>query len=152
MKLKGGLAMITQKDFLRFAFEEAINEVNPNSIERDVVKPIIKTGMQAYADREGCKFTDEEIAEGICFLAGAIRMRQPSAEVKVVGILPRRDMEERVRELNTKIRALLPAGIVFTDAGESLLNAQGKIDESLFRDGLHPNEKGYERIVKKVRK
>ena len=46
MKLKGGLAMITQKDFLRFAFEEAINEVNPNSIERDVVKPIIKTGMQ----------------------------------------------------------------------------------------------------------
>ena len=96
--------------------------------------------------------TDEEIAEGICFLAGAIRMRQPSAEVKVVGILPRRDMEERVRELNTKIRALLPAGIVFTDAGESLLNAQGKIDESLFRDGLHPNEKGYERIVKKVRK
>ena len=57
--------MITQKDFLRFAFEEAINEVNPNSIERDVVKPIIKTGMQAYADREGCKFTDEEIAETI---------------------------------------------------------------------------------------
>lgn len=85
-------------------------------------------------------------------MAGAIRMRQPSAEVKVVGILPRRGMEERVRELNTKIRALLPAGIVFTDAGESLLNAQGKIDESLFRDGLHPNEKGYERIVKKVRK
>lgn len=57
--------MITQKDFLRFAFEEAINEVNPNSIKREVAEPIIKTGMQAYAEREGCKFTEEEIEETI---------------------------------------------------------------------------------------
>lgn len=95
--------------------------------------------------------TDEEIAEGIRFLAGAIRERQPSAKLKVVGILPRRGMEERIRELNAKIRALLPAGVTFTEAGEALLK-NGKIDESLFRDGLHPNEKGYERIAKKVGK
>lgn len=94
--------------------------------------------------------TDEEIAEGIRFLVEAIRMRQPSAELKVVGILPRRGMEERVRDLNTKIQALLPAGVVFTDAGKALLNSQEKIDETLFRDGLHPNEKGYGRIAKKV--
>lgn len=94
--------------------------------------------------------TDEEIAEGIRFLAEAIRIRQPSAVLKVVGILPRGGMEERIRDLNQKIQALLPAGVVFTDAGKSLLNAQGKIEVSFFRDGLHPNEKGYERIVKKI--
>lgn len=93
--------------------------------------------------------TDKEIAEGIRFLTEAIRERQPSARVKVVGILPRRGMEERIQGLNAEIRALLPAGVIFTDAGKSLLK-DGKIDETLFRDGLHPNEKGYERIVKKV--
>lgn len=96
--------------------------------------------------------TDEEIAGGIRFLAEAIRVRQPSARLKVMGILPRRGMEERIRELNLKIRSMLPAGVMFTDAGEALLNANGKIDEALFRDGLHPNEKGYERIGKKVSK
>ena len=30
--------MITQNDFLNFAFEEAINEVNPNAVEKDVLK------------------------------------------------------------------------------------------------------------------
>jgi predicted transcriptional regulator len=57
--------MITQNDFLNFAFEEAINEVNPNAVEKDVLKATIKTGMMAYAEREGCHFTDEEVAEKI---------------------------------------------------------------------------------------
>ncbi len=58
-------AMITQKDFLKFAFEEAITEVNPNAVDKDVAKATIATSMKAYADREGCKFTDAEIAETI---------------------------------------------------------------------------------------
>ncbi len=65
MILKKEDAMIAQKDFLKFAFEEAINEVNPNAVEKDVAKATIATGMKAYADREGCTFTDAEIAETI---------------------------------------------------------------------------------------
>ena len=57
--------MITQEDFLNFAFEEAINEVNPNAVDKNVLKATIKTGMMAYAEREGCHFTDEEIAKKI---------------------------------------------------------------------------------------
>lgn len=57
--------MITQKDFLRFAFEEAVNEVNPSAIDRSAAEATVETGMRAYAEREGCKFTDEEIAETI---------------------------------------------------------------------------------------
>ena len=56
---------MTQNDFLRFAFEEAITEVNPNAIDPEDAEAIIKTGMQAYAEREGRKFTDEEIKETI---------------------------------------------------------------------------------------
>jgi lysophospholipase L1-like esterase len=29
------------------------------------------------------------------------------------------------------------------DPGKVFLKADGKIDESLFSDGLHPNDKGY---------
>mgnify|MGYP007029433900 CR=1 FL=1 len=52
---------MTQNDFLRFAFEEAVNDLNPNSLQADVAKETLKVGMKAYAEREGCKFTDEEI-------------------------------------------------------------------------------------------
>jgi lysophospholipase L1-like esterase len=32
---------------------------------------------------------------------------------------------------------------MFINPGKVLLKSDGKIDESLFSDGLHPNEKGY---------
>lgn len=96
--------------------------------------------------------TDREIAEGIKFLTQQIKVRQPLADVKVVGILPRRGMEERISLLNKEIeKAVRPCQVVFVEAGEGLLNASGKIDESMFLDGLHPNEKGYEKIVRKIR-
>ena len=56
---------MTQNDFLRFAFEEAVNDLNPNSLQADVAKETLKVGMKAYAEREGCKFTDEEIEKTI---------------------------------------------------------------------------------------
>jgi lysophospholipase L1-like esterase len=38
-------------------------------------------------------------------------------------------------------------GIDYADAGYILLNNEGKIDESLFSDGLHPNEAGYQKLT-----
>jgi lysophospholipase L1-like esterase len=38
-------------------------------------------------------------------------------------------------------------GITYIDSGKNLLNPEGKIDESLFGDGLHPNAEGYRRLV-----
>lgn len=94
---------------------------------------------------------DAEIARGMAHLVRAIRDRQPDAEIKVMAILPRRDMEERVASVNKAIaEALKPLGITLTDAGRELLGRDGRIDESCFRDGLHPNEKGYGRIVKYI--
>lgn len=94
---------------------------------------------------------DAEIARGMVHLVKAIRDRQPDAEIKVMAILPRRDMEQRVASVNKAIaETLKPLGITLIDAGGELLGRDGKIDESCFRDGLHPNEKGYRKIVRYI--
>lgn len=95
--------------------------------------------------------TDEDIVEGLRFLVAAIRDRQPHAAIKVIGILPRRDHEDWVRDINLQIRIMAnEEGCAFRDAGTALLLPSGKIDESLFSDGLHPNEKGYSKIANTI--
>lgn len=90
---------------------------------------------------------DHDIVEGIRFLLKAIKDRQPKAEIKVIGILPRRNHEFWVKKINTDMKAIVEEdGYRFCDAGNILLNTDGKIEETLFSDGLHPNEKGYELI------
>ena len=92
--------------------------------------------------------SDHEIVEGLRFLLFAIRERQPKASIKVMGILPRREHEDWVKNINHEISTMAKAaGCRFSDAGVFLLKKDGKIDESLFLDGLHPNEKGYQLIA-----
>lgn len=91
--------------------------------------------------------SDEEIALGIKNLILAIKNRQVDASVLVMGIFPRRGMEERVAKLNRQIRTALAATKVkFADAGSLFLKQDQKINESLFSDGLHPNEAGYGKL------
>ncbi len=92
--------------------------------------------------------TDDDIVEGICFLISAIKARRPDVTIKIVGILPRRDYEQRIRALNQRIEeATIGKECLFINPGSKLLGSSGKIDESLFRDGLHPNAKGYRVIA-----
>ena len=91
--------------------------------------------------------TDEEIVEGLQFLLRQIEIRQPNAEIKVIGILPRRNKEDMVKKLNEQIYVMSKNnGWRFIDVSEKLMN-NGKIDESFFSDGLHPNDKGYSLIA-----
>jgi hypothetical protein len=88
--------------------------------------------------------TDNDIVDGLRFLLTAIHKRQSKAIIKVTGILPRRDNEQWVNEMNKQIQQMVQEeGYIYQNAGNLLLDANGKIDESLFIDGLHPNEKGY---------
>lgn len=91
--------------------------------------------------------SDQEIAAGLEYLIKAIREKQPSVSILVMGIFPRRKMEERVVAVN-KLIAKMAAGakVSFADAGPLLLQKDKKIDESLFSDGLHPNEAGYDKL------
>lgn len=95
--------------------------------------------------------TDQEIVQGIVWLVNEVRYRQPRAQVEVIGLLPRRHMEERVARLNESLaEAIQPMGLTFRNPGVRLLNADHRIDESLFLDGLHLTEKGYDRIAPEI--
>jgi lysophospholipase L1-like esterase len=92
--------------------------------------------------------TNAEITSGLKMLIDAIQVRQPAASIVVSGILPRRDMEKRIVALNTSIASLASqVKAQYVNPGIVLLNSQKKIDESLFEDGLHPNEAGYKRLA-----
>lgn len=109
-------------------------------------KIVLMIGTNNLADD-----TDDEIVAGMRLLVEAIKERQPAANIKVVGILPRRGVEDRIALLNNRIEKVVSLlGVEFCDAGSGLL-VSGKIDEKLFKDGLHPNEKGYEKIVRKIK-
>lgn len=91
--------------------------------------------------------TDDEILTGWRLLIEAMKLRQPTATLTMVGVYPRRKEEGRVRNLNIRLAALTKdMGASYLDAGKLLLKSDGVIDESLFTDGLHPNAEGYRRL------
>jgi lysophospholipase L1-like esterase len=91
--------------------------------------------------------TDDAIVTGLQFLVSAIHKKQPAAKILLMGILPRRDMEDRIAKLNKLIaKADMGENVHFADSGKLFLKPDKKIDEALFVDGLHPNEKGYEKL------
>lgn len=96
--------------------------------------------------------TDEEIAAGWQFLIDAIKYRQPKASILMIGIYPRRQQEQRVATLNTRLAQLTGSNDVqYLDPGTVFLQKDGKIDESFFSDGLHPNAKGYSVLGEKIK-
>lgn len=92
--------------------------------------------------------SNSEIVEGLRFLTDAISAKQPSSKIILLGILPRKNMEERIAALN-KLISKIPFGkqIHYADAGKLFLGKTGRIEQSLFSDGLHPNASGYERLA-----
>ena len=70
----------------------------------------------------------------------------PNTKVVVVGILPRRgeDLCKKIEENNAAIE-ILSAKYAYTyiDLYNLFVTNDYKVNESLFKDGLHPNRKGY---------
>ena len=90
------------------------------------------------------RYCDEDIIKGLSMVIDAIRYRRPEAELRLMGIFPCRNREARVKGLNVLIKKLAKEkGLRFADPGKVFLMKNGKIDESFFTDGLHPNEEGY---------
>lgn len=96
------------------------------------------------------KNSNQEIVDGLLGIADVIRTKQPQATLYVTCIYPRRDQEARVKELNAMLKHQLPmdAQLQLLDFTQELSLPDGKVNESLFSDGLHPNEKGYQVIAK----
>ena len=95
--------------------------------------------------------SNEEIIEGLRMLVEAVKQRQPGADVLLSGLLPRRNMENRIAVLNRAIAGLaLSLHTRYINPGKVLIDGKGKIDESLFGDGLHPNATGYQKIAREL--
>lgn len=91
--------------------------------------------------------TDEAIVKGLQFLIKAIQTKQPTANILLMGILPRRNMEARVSKLNAQLfKIKFGTKVRYADAGKIFLQKDRKINESLFSDGLHPNVQGYDKL------
>ena len=94
-----------------------------------------------------------QIAAGIARMVEAVRSRQPKARIKVIGILPAAGQQERIAEINDRIEQEIGnQGIAcFQDVGIYLLDPRtGRLDDRLFMDGLHPNERGYRKIARAI--
>ncbi|WP_353138755.1 GDSL-type esterase/lipase family protein [Pseudopedobacter sp.] len=88
--------------------------------------------------------TDDEIIEGLDFLLQSVKRHQPDAKVILMGILPRRNYESRIATLNNRtVEIATKLKLQYVNAGDLLLGTNGKINESLFSDGVHPNADGY---------
>lgn len=99
------------------------------------------------------KNSDDEIIKGIHELVRAVRHHQPKAQIYIAGILPREGKESRIKTLNQRLKAQLPASeTVFIDLSPEVCHADGRIMKELFSDGLHPNKEGYQRIAKSLEK
>ena len=91
--------------------------------------------------------TNQEIIEGLDLLIQAIIIRQPKAEIVLMGLLPRRDYEPKIKERNLQISLLAgKKSLAYADLGSAFLKEKNKIQESLFSDGLHPNRTGYRKL------
>jgi Lysophospholipase L1 and related esterases len=91
--------------------------------------------------------TDDEIIYGLNALLSSIYKKQPQAQIYVCAILPRKNLEERIAKLNQRIESLISnSPMKFVPMHTLLTLPSGKIDPTLFPDGLHPNAEGYKKM------
>ncbi|MDX2248658.1 MAG: SGNH/GDSL hydrolase family protein [Bacteroidia bacterium] len=95
--------------------------------------------------------SDEEILAGMELLVNAVKIRQPKAEILLLGTYPRRNDENRISTFNLALAQQAgKLSVHFADPGKVFLKDNGKLDESLFYDGLHPNKEGYRKLAEKL--
>ena len=91
--------------------------------------------------------SDQEIIQGLQFLVTAIQQKQPSMHILLMGIFPRREQEARVAAFNRQLSSTsFNVNVRYADAGKLFLRPDNTLNESLFSDGLHPSEAGYEKL------
>ncbi|MDD4760013.1 MAG: SGNH/GDSL hydrolase family protein [Bacteroidaceae bacterium] len=100
--------------------------------------------------------SEEDVSDGVVALAKLIRERQPQAKLHVIKIYPAKNKEDIINRTNNLIAQKLVrddhTDLVDLTSFLTLHDGSGRIDESLFREGLHPNEKGYAEIARGLKK
>ncbi|XP_072166224.1 platelet-activating factor acetylhydrolase IB subunit alpha2-like [Diadema setosum] len=96
--------------------------------------------------------TAEEVTKGIEAVAQLIVTKQPQAHVIVLGIPPRGQKPNKLREkmvaINDALRVSLPklGRVEFLDSTKEFVHSDGLIDPSDMYDFLHLTNKGYRKL------
>jgi lysophospholipase L1-like esterase len=99
--------------------------------------------------------TNEEIVAGNAAIVKELERTNPQAKILLLGLLPRTDEHpekkpSRIDLINAKLARLADGKTVrFLDLGPRFLDEHGHYTHT--RDGLHPNEEGYEIFAKALR-
>ena len=94
--------------------------------------------------------TPNEIAAGIRAICNTLRGQLPETKILLLAIFPRGraagDWRRGINEATNSMIAELDDGewIHYLDIGQSFLEPDGDLPESIMPDALHPNERGYE--------
>jgi beta-glucosidase len=114
--------------------------------ELDGIEPRVVVLM--IGTNNGDNATVDEIAQGVKAIVEELRHRLPKAKVLLLGIFPRGEKPNPLREkldaVNAKIAGLDDGGRVsYLDIGKAFLNEDGTISGEIMPDYLHLNRKGY---------
>jgi lysophospholipase L1-like esterase len=123
--------------------------------ELDGIKP--KVVMLMIGTNNAAANTSAEIAAGIKAIVEEIHKRSPGTKVLLLGIFPRGQKPNRLRDTvlgaNAIISKLDDGGktVKYLDIGDRFLNRDGMISAQIMPDYLHLTEKGYELWADAVR-
>jgi lysophospholipase L1-like esterase len=95
--------------------------------------------------------TPQEIVEGIAAICRELQQRSPRSRIALMGLLPRGAKAENplrvpIAETNRLLaqRFAREPGVVFLELAAKYLAADGSLPVSLFPDGTHPSDAGYQ--------
>jgi lysophospholipase L1-like esterase len=106
---------------------------------------------------------DAVIAAQYRAIVDSVRAKSPRTRIYVQSIMPLNptvknfpqhyDKQTRVVAVNRLLRAMArEAGVTYVDLWPAVVDSHGHLDASITPDGLHLNEKGYERWVRYLKR
>lgn len=119
------------------------------NIHPKVVVLLIGTNNSGNEDNGQPRNLTPEIIEGISNLVRQIQARLPETKILLLGLFPRGEKNDPIREqvkaVNAGLAPLADGGKVkYLDLEDKFLAPDGTLSRDLFPDLLHPNTKGYQ--------
>lgn len=107
---------------------------------------VLKIGTNNTGHRQD---PPELTAKGVKAIIHELQGRVPSAEILLLGVLPRGETaDDALRQINNKLNVLLEQlgekkGVRFVDIGSAFVDADGRLSKEIMPDLLHLSPRGY---------